>query len=244
MSDKTIQFHQGNRQLKSDKIVLYHIITPIDEAEFQHICQSGYFNPSRGALGGQSNGYYFFTTYQGAQNHIQTMKNSWENTPGKSAYIAECEINPTDTQYPKWILDYEAMQDFMFDMIYDAATKAPIKFDDIEIKTPGKKTLEITANGKFSRIRNFCANDHSGLIEKIADYLYAHDIEFKQKYNNLLNEAFFGLGNNQNLYAVKTKEKQKITKITKIENEPATISQGKSSQISKFMERYRLKSKD
>ncbi len=244
MNEKATQFHQGSKQLKSDKIILYHIITPINESDFQKIKQSGYFNPSRSALGGQSNGYYFFTTYQGAQNHIQTMKDGWESTPGKSAYIAECEINPTDIQYPKWMLDYEAMQDFMFDMIYDSATKTPIKFDRIEIKALDKKGLEIVTDGKFSRIKNFCANDHSGLIEKIADYLYAHDIEFKQKYNNLLNEAFFGLGNNQNLYAVKTKEKQKITKITKIENEPATIPQGKNSQISKFMERYRLRSKD
>ena len=244
MNIKATQFYQGNRQLKSDKIILYHVITPIDEAEFQRIRQSGYFNPSRGALGGQSNGYYFFTTRQGAQNHIQTMKDSWEITPGKSAYIAECEINPADIQYPKWMLDYEAMQDFMFDMIYDAARRTPIKFDGTEIKAMDKKALEITANGKFSRIRNFCANDHSGLIEKVADYLYVHDTEFKQKYNKLLNEAFLGTGDNQNLYAVKTKEKQKITKITKIGNEPDTISQSKNSQISKFMERYRLKSKD
>ncbi len=244
MDVKATKFYQANSKLKSNKIVLYHIITPIDETEFQQIKQLGYFNPSRGALGGQSNGYYFFTTHQGAQNHIQTMKDSWGNTPGKSAYIAECEVNTTDIQYPKWMIDYEAMQDFMFDMIYNVAAKGPIKFDDIEIKATGKNGLEIVANGKFSRIKSFCANDHSGIVEKVADYLYLHDKVFKQEYDELLNKALFGGGDNQNLYAVKTTEKQKITKITKIENTPDTITPSKNSQISKFMQRYRIKSKD
>ena len=224
-------------KVKSKDITLYHVITPIDNATFNQIKQSGYFNSSQNALGGQSNGYYFFTNHQAAQNHIDTMQDTWENTPNKQAYLAECKVDFNNVKYPEWQLDYEAMQDFLFDMIMDAAKNTNISFDNIKISVAENKTLILSVNGKFSRIKEFNPNSHSGLVERTSDFLYKCNPEFRQKYDNLLKETFFGTGENQNLYAVKTKIPQKITNITKIEQKPdaQTIT---NSQIHKFLSRY------
>lgn len=235
--NKAIKLNDAENKLKLKNITLYHIITPVNDADFNQIKQSGYFNPSKNALGGQSNGYYFFTTHQGALNHIQTMKDTWENSADKNAYLAECTINADDIKYPNWMLDYEAMQDFLFDIIFEAATKKNIKFENIEISTNDNRTLNISENGKFSRIKSFTANNHPGLVERVSDYLYKHDNNFKQEYDKLLMDAFLGNGEYQNLYAVKTKNKQKITRISKIEKEP-TVPKQQNSQINKFWERY------
>ncbi len=224
-------------KIKSKEIILYHIITPIDNATFNQIKQSGYFNPSQNALGGQSNGYYFFTNRQAAENHIKNMQDNWDNSSGKQAYLTECKVDFNDIKYPEWQLDYEAMQDFLFDMIIDAVKNNDIKFNDIHIRTSDNKALEISENGKFSRIKSFNPNSHSGLVEHISDFLYKHNKDFRQKYDNLLKEAFLGTGENQNLYAVKTKTKQKITNITQIEKKP-DIQTVTNSQINKFLSRY------
>ena len=224
-------------KIKSKEIILYHVITPIDDATFNQIKQSGYFNPSHNALGGQSNGYYFFTNRQAAEYHIETMQDTWETDPAKRAYLAECKINLADVKYPDWQLDYEAMQDFLFDMILDAAKNNPISFDDIKISASENKTMQLSVNGKFSRIKSFNASNHSGIVERVSEFLYQNNKDFRRKYDDLLNEVFCGTGENQNLYAVKTKTKHKITNLTKIEQTPNTTI-ATNSQINKFLSRY------
>lgn len=237
MNDKASSFQNAVNDLKKQKITLYHVMSPIDEQTISKIKEDGYFNSSKNALGGQSDGYYFFTTKTGANYHIKTMRDTWDNSPNKNAYILECEINSDDIKYPDWKLDYEATQDFLFDMIYDVAYKKPIKFNGMEISTSENQKLNIINNGKFSRIKSFSANEHSGIIEKLSDFLYKHDIEFKQKYDTLLKDIFLGIGDNCELFAVKTQKQQKITRITKIEQEPPAPS-ATNSQISKFLSKY------
>ena len=157
MESKASKFIAATNNLKSKKIVLYHIIAPIDDKELSKIKENGYFNRSRGALGGQSDGYYFFTTYAGAQHHIETMRDTWENAPDKHAYIVECETDFKDLKYPTWKLDYEATQDFMFEMIYKVANKHDIQFGKIKIIADNEKLI-IYNGDKFSKISEFNAD--------------------------------------------------------------------------------------
>ena len=89
----------------------------------------------------------------------------------------------------------------------------------------------------YSRLSGFVPDKHSGLVEKIADYLYSHNARFKQQYDKLLTDVFLGYGDNQELFAVKASTPQKITKITKMETEPPTPTIS-NSQINKFLSRY------
>ena len=234
---KVEKMKNGIDNIKQRKIVLYHIISPISHQRFAQIKESGYFESSKNALGGQVDGYYFFTTKQGAEYHIKTNKATWEQDIKKHAYLVECEVNADDVKYPNWKLDYEATQDFLFDMIYNVALKHDIKFDGIEIKALDGKKLSVSYNGAFSRIKSFSPDKHTGMIEKIADFLYKTDKEFKSEYDKLLQDMLRGRGDNQELYAIKTVNKQKITKITEIENEPVTTVPV-NSQINKFLSRY------
>lgn len=236
MVTKAEKIQKAVSDIKHQELVIYHVISPIDKKTFAEIENRGYFEQSKGALGGQSDGYYFFTTNKGVNNHIETQKDVWEYSDDKDAYVVECKIDARSIKYPDWKLDYEATQDFFFDMIYEAASEKKIKFDSIEINAVDGKKLEISYNGKFSRIKNFCANDHSGLIEKTADFLYKHDENFKRSYDALLQDVFLGIGENQELYAVKTTTKPDIIKITKIEKE--TVKEQARSQIDKFLSRY------
>ena len=234
---KTEKMKKGTEKLKQKKIVLYHVISPISQQQFAQIKESGYFESSQDALGGQVDGYYFFTTNDGAQYHIKTNKDLWEKDAKKHAYLVECEVNASDVKYPEWKLDYEALQDFLFDMIYNAAVKRTVKFAGIEIKALEGKKLSLALDGTFSRIKSFSPDKHTGIIEKVADFLYKNDKEFKSEYDNLLQDVLDGKGENKELYAIKTENKQKITKITEIENEPVATSQV-NSQIDKFLSRY------
>ena len=237
MNKKTIKIQNATDKIKQ-MVTLYHIISPIDLQKFNEIQTCGYFKPSENALGGQTNGYYFFTTYQGAQYHIDSNKDIWEKSPDKDAYIVECEININDIKYPIWKLDYEATQDFLFDMIYDAAKEQDIIFDDIKVSALDAKRLALSYKGKFSRIKNFSADIHSGLVEKIADYLYKYNNNFRNSYDGLLKDMLNGNGDNKELYAIKTTQKQKIARITKIENEPINTPTITQSPIDKFLSRY------
>ncbi len=238
MTEKSEKIQKASQNIKQKKIVLYHVIEPIDEQKIAQIKNDGYFAPSRSALGGQSNGYYFFTTRTGATNHIETNKDSWDFGDNKHAYIFECEIDSNTVKYPTWKLDYEAMQDFLFDMIVDAARDKKIKFDSTEITTTDDGKLTILENNKFSKISAFSPDRHSGLVEKIADFLYKHNSKFKNDYDKLLNDVFFGIGENPELYAVKTTEKHKITNITQLDNMAQKSPAQTNSQIDKFFARY------
>lgn len=238
---KSDKFNDARNKLQNKtKIILYHIIAPKYDEQIEEIKQSGTFKPSQNALGGQSNGYYFFTNMTAVNNHLNETKQSWKETPNKTAYIAECEVKPDTIKYPEWKLDYEAMQDFMFDLIYDAAHRQTIKHKNITITATDKHSLKIITGNKFKQIRQFNANEHSGIIEKIADHLYQHDNEFQIAYDRLLQDALYKHGNNSELYAIKTQTPQTITKITPIEKtaQNTVPQQNTTSQIDKFRARY------
>ena len=241
MSIKTEKINDAINKLKQKKLVFYHVLSPITQQQYNQIKDKGYFEPCKNPLGGQSGGYYFFTTYSGALHHIETNKDIWGGDIDKSPYIAEVEIDLNTIKYPIWKLDYEAMQDFMFEMIYDVASVHSIKFDNIEIKSSNDKKLILCYDGKFSRIQSFYANKHSGLVEKIADFLYRNDTNFRKNYDELLFDVLIGKGENQELYAVKTTQHQKISKMIKIEQEPIVKQTVANSQIDKFLSRYARK---
>lgn len=238
MDNKTSKIKAASDNIKQIKIVLYHVLSPISDQDFAKIENSGYFDMSNGALGGQSNGYYFFTTRFGADYHVKNMRDSWDFSNNKHAYIVECEIDSATIKYPDWKLDYESTQDFLFDMIYDAAHEQPIRFDNIKIDAVDNKKLAITNNGVFSRISEFSPDIHSGLVEKTSDFLYNHNKTFRMKYDELLQNVFNGIGNNLELYAVKTTHKHKITKTEKIQDQPTNAQTVIHSQINKFWSRY------
>ena len=237
MNTKVEKLKKGIDILKQQKVVLYHVITPINQQQFSQIEKSGYFEPSKNALGGQSDGHYFFTTKKGVDYHVKTTKDTWGQDVDKHAYIVECETDASAVKYPDWKLDYEATQDFLFDMIYNVAIKHDIKFDNIEIKALEGKKLALSYDGTFSRIKSFSPDKHTGVIEKVADFLYNHDATFKSEYDKLLQDVLLGVGDDQELYAIKTQHKQKITKVIEIENEPVAASPI-NSQIDKFLSRY------
>ncbi len=237
MDKKTTTMKNSTSKIKQ-RVVLYHIISPIDSKQFTEIQTSGYFKPSENALGGQSDGYYFFTTHQGAQYHIDSNKDMWKSGVDKNAYIVECEIDMDDVKYPIWKLDYEAMQDFLFDMIYNAALEQDIICEDIKITALDSKKLALSYKKKFSRISGFSADIHSGLVEKIADYLYKNNLNFRNAYDKLLKDVLSGNGDDKELYAIKTTQKQKISKMTKIEKEQQNIQTVTQSPIDKFLSRY------
>lgn len=236
MTVKSEKFKDASKNARQQCIVLYHVIEPVNQEQLAQIKSSGYFNPSKSALGGQSNGYYFFTTHQGAKHHIESNQDSWVQSDDKRGYIFECEINLDTVKYPDWKLDYEAMQDFLFDMIERAAHKHAIKINDIEITASGDGKITILDGKKFSKISEFTAGRHSGLVEQVSDFLYSHDNQFRNDYDKLLTDVFLGIGENPELYAVKTANKHKITKITEIEPRPSPTQQ--NSQIEKFWARY------
>ena len=72
MTEKSEKFKNASKNARQQCIVLYHVIEPVNQEQLEQIKSSGYFNPSKSALGGQSNGYYFFTTHQGAKHHIES----------------------------------------------------------------------------------------------------------------------------------------------------------------------------
>jgi hypothetical protein len=238
MSEKSEKIQKASQNIKQKKIVLYHVVEPIDSQKLAQIKTDGYFNMSHNALGGQSNGYYFFTTHVGATHHVETNKDSWDFGDNKHAYIFECEIDSNTVKYPTWKLDYEAMQDFLFDMIVDAARDTKIKFDGTEVATTDDGKLTILENNKFSKISAFSPDRHSGLVEKIADFLYKRNQKFKDAYDKLLNKVFSGIGDNPELYAVKTTTKHKITNITQLDDTPQRVPAQQNSQIDKFFARY------
>lgn len=238
MSEKSEKIQKASQNIKQKKIVLYHVVEPIDSQKLAQIKTDGYFNMSHNALGGQSNGYYFFTTRTGATNHIETNKDSWDFSDNKHVCVFECEIDSNEIKYPIWKLDYEAMQDFLFDMIVYAARDTKIKFDGTEVAATDDGKLTILENNKYSKISAFSPARHSGLVEKIADFLYKRNPKFKDAYDKLLNKVFSGIGDNPELYAVKTTEKHKITNITQLDDTPQRVPAQTNSQIDKFFARY------
>ena len=228
-----------NKIEKSEQRIVYHIIAPKYKEQIEEI-KKDYFKPSENALGGQSNGHYFFTNMIAVNHHINDTKEQWKLS-NKNIYLVECAVDSHTVKYPTWKLDYEAMQDFLFDMIYDAACEHPIKFENIEIKAENNHMLGLSVNGNFKRIREFTANYHSGIIEQIADHLYKNNTNFCNAYDKLLQDALFGRGDNQELYAIKTLTKPKIINIVPIEtqsHDTPNITQSGPSQIDKFRARY------
>lgn len=220
------------------KITLYHLtkpMTPEQVAIFASDLNKNITLPPTMPLGNQSNGFFFFTTRDGVDNHIkfQQEKKSLTTASATNLYLTTAQIDLKDAKYPNWQLDYEATRDYFFDLFLKYFTATQSKFQGITISV-NKNTLQIQNGEKFMRLREFGA-EHSGLIEKLVQYLYLKDKNFQIEYNKLLQDIMTGKGDDTTGFAVKTTKCPILLSCEKIEN---TIQPVQSSQIAKWFNRY------
>ena len=220
------------------KIKIYHLTKPMtaqQAAEFAVDLNANIKPPLIPPLGGQSNGFFFFTTYESACNHAEFQQETQSLTTqsDKNLYMITSNVDISDIKYPNWQLDYEATKDYFFKIFFNRANIAPIKFDDVIISVKDN-TLQIQDGKKFMKLRNF-KPEHSGLIEKIVTYLYNNESVFRQKYNELFTDIVNGRGDNFSIFAIKAKQCPILCSCEKIENK---ISPVKTSQINKYCSKY------
>lgn len=220
------------------EITLYHLIAqPMDSSQAA-ACRldAESIVSKRVPLGNQSGGAFFFTTQNGIENHSKEMQGQFglNKASEKNLYIVTAKIDEEKIKYPQWQLDYEAMRDDLFDLIFARASITPVKFGDVNISVVNG-VLQVQDGKKFMRLRSF-APEHSGLIERIVEYLYNNESSFRAKYDKLLHDVIMGIGNDTTYYAVKTTECPLLLSCVKSENVLPVIQ---SSQISKWNQRYR-----
>ena len=220
------------------EITLYHLISqPMDaEQAISYGLKAENIMAKRVPLGNQSGGAFFFTTQTGIENHSKEMQSQvgLNVESKKNLYMVTAKVDLDSIKYPQWQLDYEAMRDDLFDLIFARVNIAPIEFDNVNVSVVSD-TLQIKDGEKFMRLRSF-APEHSGLIERIVKYLYNKESMFKVKYDNLLRDVVMGVGQDTEYYAVKTMNCPRLLSCVKLEN---TIPVVKSSQIAKWNQRYR-----
>ena len=211
-------------------------MTPDQAAVFAGDLNKNISLPPVAPLGGQSNGFFFFTTRHGADNHakFQQELKSLTTASTTNLYMTTAQIDNTDIKYPTWQLDYEATRDCFFELFLNYTAQKPIKFQDVIISA-NNKTLQIQDGKKFMRLREF-APEHSGLIEKVVAYLYTQNKTFQIEYNRLLQNVIMGNGDDTTGFAVKTTKCPPLLSCTKINN---TIQPIQSSQIAKWFDRYK-----
>ena len=237
-----IDFLQKSGKIKNmSKVTIYHLTKPMtaeQAAAFSSDLNKNIKLPPITPLGNQSNGFFFFTTPQGADNHakFQQEKQSLTTASTSNLYLTTAQVETKDVKYPTWQLDYEATRDYFFKLFFNRANVNPIKFQDITIST-NNKTLQIQDGKKFIKLREFTP-EHSGLIEKIVALLYLTDKNFKTEYNQLLQNVMLGLGDDTTALAVKTTKCPTLLSCEKIDN---TIQPVQSSQIAKWFNKYHSK---
>lgn len=220
------------------KVNIYHLTKPMTEEQaaiFAGDLNKNITPPPTMPLGNQSNGFFFFTTRQGADNHAKFQQETKSLTTSSllNLYLITAQIETKDVKYPTWQLDYEATRDYFFELFFNHANVKPIKFQDIVVST-NNKTLQIQNGKKFIKLREF-APEHSGLIEKIVVALYLTDKNFKDEYNQLLQNVILGNDDDTTSFAVKTTKCPTLLSCEKIAN---TIQPVQSSQIAKWFNRY------
>ena len=219
--------------------IIYHLtkpMTPDQAAAFSKDLNKNIVLPPIEPLGGQSNGFFFFTTQQGADNHskFQQEYNSLTTASATNLYLTTAQIDTKDVKYPDWQLDYEATRDYFFDLFLKYYDSESIKFQDV-IVSVNNKILQIQDGKKFMRLREF-GPEHSGLIEKIVKYLYPRDKKFQFEYDKLLHTVITGQGKDTTSFAIKTTKCPPFLSCEKIDN---TIQPIQSSQIAKWFDRYK-----
>jgi len=220
------------------KVTIYHLTKPMtaeQAADFSSDLNKNIALPPIAPLGNQSNGFFFFTTRQGADNHAKFQQETQSLTTSSTSnlYLITAQVDTKDIKYPTWQLDYEATRDYFFELFFNRASVNPIQFQDITIST-NNKTLQIQDGKKFMKLREF-APEHSGLIEKIVALLYLTDKSFQTEYNQLLQNIMLGRGDDTTAFAVKTTKCPVLLSCEKIEN---TIQPVQSSQIAKWFNKY------
>ena len=220
------------------KIKIYHLTKPMtaqQAADFSVDLNANIKLPPIPPLGGQSNGFFFFTTYQAACNHAEFQQETQSLTTqsDKNLYMITSNVDISDIKYPNWQLDYEATKDYFFEIFFNRANIVPIKFDDVIISVKDN-TLQIQDGKKFMKLRNF-KPEHSGLIEKIVAYLYNNESVFRQKYDELFTNIVNGQGDNFSIFAIKAKQCPTLNSCDKIENKIPPVN---TSQIKKWHAKY------
>lgn len=221
-----------------NKVTIYHLTKPMTAdaaAIFAADLNKNIKLPPRAPLGGQSNGYFFFTTRDSADNHavFQQETKSLTTDSETNLYMIKSLVDINTIKYPTWQLDYEATKDLFFEIIFNRANISPIKFGDIVISATDK-ALQIQIGKNFKRLREF-KPEHSGLIEKIVVHLYKTEKTFKNKYDNLLQDIIMGRGDDITAFAIKTTKCPNLISCEKVEN---TIQPLKTSQIAKWCAKY------
>ena len=220
---------------------IYHItkpMTPIQANAFFASLSFADLMAKRIPLGEQSNGIFFFTTRDAAQNHInfQQHEKSLYKHSNSNLYLITAELTDQDIIFPNCQLDYEAVCDDMFNLFIKYATIQPIRFRYVRAHTIGN-ILHIQYKTVFKKLRKFDP-EHSGMIEQIATHLYKTNPEFQQEYNNLLHTIIAGHGSDTTNFAIKLQNCPNIKKYTKVENTIDEIPP-KISQIDKWKQRYK-----
>jgi hypothetical protein len=220
------------------KVTIYHLTKPMTEEQaaiFASDLNKNIALPPKMPLGDQSNGFFFFTTRQGADNHAKFQQETKSLTTSSllNLYLVTAQIETKDVKYPTWQLDYEATRDYFFELFFNRAKIKPIKFQDVIVST-NNKTLQIQNGKKFMKLREFLP-EHSGLIEKIVAALYLTDKSFKNEYNQLLQKVLLDNEDDAIFFAIKTTKCPNLLSCEKIAN---TIQPVQSSQIAKWFNRY------
>ena len=221
------------------KVTIYHLTKPMtaDQANlFAADLNKNITLPPIAPLGNQSNGFFFFTTRQGADNHakFQQELNSLNSASLTNLYMVSAQIDTKDVKYPTWQLDYEATRDYFFELFFNIASQQAIKFQDVVVSTNGK-VLQIQDGTKIMKLRDY-SPEHSGFIERVVAYLYLKNKKFQDDYNKLLQNVMLGNGDDTVGFAVKTTKCPKLVSFEKINN---TIQPIQSTQIAKWFDRYR-----
>ncbi|MBQ1927976.1 MAG: hypothetical protein II179_02825, partial [Alphaproteobacteria bacterium] len=119
------------------EITLYHLISqPMDaEQAVSYGLKAENIMAKRVPLGNQSGGAFFFTTQSGIENHSKEMQSQvgLNVESKKNLYMVTAKVDSDSIKYPQWQLDYEAMRDDIFDLIFARVNIAPIEFDNVNV---------------------------------------------------------------------------------------------------------------
>ncbi|NCB49744.1 MAG: hypothetical protein EOM53_03605 [Alphaproteobacteria bacterium] len=206
--------------------------------EAQSIRDTKTFSADRECLGGQSSGFYFFSTQEGIDSQMEFNETKVKGEAGTSRYILQAEVPVEDIKYPNWKLDTEAMKDPLFKMIFFQAKKQSFTFENITVDVQRNK-LSILKETSYNLYRSFTP-DMSGVVEKIADYLYETRPDFKKTYDTFLSAVAAGKETpfDKSTYALKSTKCPPIIKVEEYHSKPKELEASEPSRIDLFYKKY------
>ena len=223
------------------KVVLRHLTAPLSEEQVLRIKQEQKLSDPKACLGGQEEGFFFFTTSEGIEAQKEFAFDTTVSEQGKHRYVAETEFDVSEITYSKWKLDTEATADILFSQIRKEVLKTPIAFDDIKVSSNGV-SLNIENGESFHKYKKVTGNE-SGIIEKITDKLYQTSSSFKAFYDDFLQKIAKGQEGelDKGAYAIKTKDCPLIKSVRPITEEVKQVDmqqRGVSSRLAAFYKKY------